>query len=138
MKRMLAIFTLLLLTGCAAPVPAPSPSPAVSPSPLPSIASTAAPTLIPDHPIPDPALLPALDTTIDLGTRGTTEDWQLAHAITLDEQNQRLYVSTSRGKTVVLDAETLTQIGEVDAGGSVAVLPERDKLYIGVPGQSEQ
>ncbi len=140
----LAVF-LFVLSACAAPVPVPAPSlppsaapsltPAVSPSLVPSIASTVAPTLIPDHPIPDPASLPVLDTTIDLGTRGMTEDWQLAHAITLDERNQRLYVSTSGGKTVILDAETLTQIGEVDAGGSVAVLPERDKLYIGVPGQ---
>ncbi|HZY42437.1 MAG TPA: hypothetical protein VFF59_10620, partial [Anaerolineae bacterium] len=63
-----------------------------------------------------------------------TADWQLIHPIALDEQNQRLYVSTSVSKTVVLDAETLTQIGEIDSGGSVAVLPERDQLYIGVPG----
>lgn len=129
---------LFVLAACAAPSPAPTlpPStvPALTPAASPSLVPSVAPTLIPDRPILDPALLPAFDTTIDLGTRGTTDDWQLQHAIVLDEKNQRVYVSTSMSKTVVLDAETLTPIGEIEAGGSVAILPERDKLYIGVPG----
>ena len=130
---------LLALSACAAPAPAQlSLTPTISPSPVPavspSLTPSSAPTLIPDQPIPEPALLPALETTLDLGTRGMTDDWQLQHAIALDEKNQRLYVSTSISKTVVLDAETLTPIGEIEVGGSVAVLPERDKLYIGVAG----
>ncbi|MBP7687505.1 MAG: hypothetical protein KA765_06350 [Thermoflexales bacterium] len=112
----------------------PTISPSLVPAVSPSLTPSSAPTLIPDQPIPEPALLPALETTLDLGTRGMTDDWHLQHAIALDEQNQRVYVSTSVSKTVVLDAETLTPIGEIEAGGSVAVLPERDKLYIGVAG----
>lgn len=131
------VLIVLFMAACAAPQPAaptpaaPSPVPAISPPLTPSVPPS---TPIPDQPIPDPALLPAVERTLDLGTRGMTDPWQLRHSIALDEANQRLYVSTSLSKTVVLDAESLVQIGEVEAGGSVTVLPARDKLYIGAPG----
>ena len=123
------------LTPAVAPSLAPAVSPSLTPAVSPSLTPSVAPSLTPAvAPSLAPVLLPALDKIIDLGTRGKTDDWQLIHPIALDEQNQRLYVSTSVSKTVVLDAETLTLIAELDVGGAVAVLPELDKLYIGVPG----
>jgi photosystem II stability/assembly factor-like uncharacterized protein/DNA-binding beta-propeller fold protein YncE len=119
---------ILILAACVAPPPiAPTPAPSRPPPLTPA-------TLIPDQLLPEPSLLPAVERALDLGARGMTDPWQLPHPIALDEANQRLYVSVSASRTVVLDADSLVPIGDVDAGGSVAVLPERDKLYIGTPG----
>ncbi len=125
------LLIVLFAVACVAPPIAPTPAPSTPPSLTPAVPPA---TPFPDQLLPEPSRLPAVERALDLGTRGMTDPWQLQHPIALDEANQRLYVSVSASRTVVLDADSLVPIGEVDAGGSVAVLPERDKLYIGTPG----
>ena len=54
--------------------------------------------------------------------------------LALDAQADRLYVSLSPSRTIVLDANTLTPVGEIPFGGALSVNPAAQRLYIGVPG----
>jgi hypothetical protein len=54
--------------------------------------------------------------------------------LALDAQTDRLYVSLSPSRTVVLDVNTLTSVGESPLGGALSVNPTAQRLYIVVPG----
>jgi photosystem II stability/assembly factor-like uncharacterized protein len=129
------------ITPTAAPslIPAAAPSliPAVTPSPLPpTVAPTAAPTRAPTREPVQPTaevLIPVWDKTINLG-QADFENLGNSSLIALDDQAGRLYVSLSPSRTVVLDANSLTSIGEIPFGGALSVNPTAQSLYIGVPG----
>jgi photosystem II stability/assembly factor-like uncharacterized protein len=78
-------------------------------------------------------LLPALDRTIDLDPFefGTPLS---ARPAALDEQADRIYFSVAPSRTIVLDANTLSSVGEIPFGGELRVDAGRQRLYIGVPG----
>ena len=78
--------------------------------------------------------MPALERTIALGP-ANLNDFYSDRLMALDDQAGRLYVSLSPSRTVVLDAETLTALGEIPLGGTLALHPARQRLYIGVQGQ---
>lgn len=127
MKRFLILSVLILFAACAGPTPiAPSPVPSIAPSLVPSIAPTS-------MPLPDKTQMPALEKTIDLSASNLDQYYSI-HPIALDDRANRLYVSASFSRTVVLDADTLASIGEIPFGGSVSVYPEADRLYVGVQG----
>ncbi len=131
MKRPFVLSILLLLVACSSPTPAPEP---VTPSPVPSASPSLTPSISPTAtPIFDNIQLPALEKTFDLGAN-SVDQFYLMHPIALDEKSNRLYVSAAFTKTLVLEADTLTAIGEVPFGGSMSILPDDDRLYIGVPG----
>ena len=130
------LLALLLLAACAAPSPAP-----IIPTVLPSLVPSVSPTLIPpvtptlthDQPEVIPELLPTFERTLNLGS-GPADPWYLEHPIAIDVKADRVYVSVSALKTLVLDGETLSVIGSLSVGGSIGLYPEHDRLYIGVPG----
>ncbi|HTP10668.1 MAG TPA: hypothetical protein VMP08_20585 [Anaerolineae bacterium] len=77
--------------------------------------------------------MPAVEQTLDLGQAMFANDY-MPVPLALDAQADRLYVSLSSSRTVVLDANTLTSVGEIPFGGAVSVNPAAQRLYIGVPG----
>jgi photosystem II stability/assembly factor-like uncharacterized protein len=147
MKRLLLPLLVVIVTACNAskpaapsitPVVAPSLVPAISPSPTPSpIPSTAMPTSEPTHTperlVVDSSLLPAVEQTLDLG-QAMFANYYMPVPLALDAQADRLYVSLSPSRTVVLDADTLTSVGEIPFGGAVSANPAANRLYIGMPG----
>jgi len=151
MKRLLPVLLIIMLAACNASKPAtPSTTPAVSPSrvpavspsllpsgapsPIPSAAApTDEPTRAPERPALDPSLLPAVEQTLDLGGADFAS-YSMPVPLALDAQADRLYVSLSPSRTVVLDANTLTSVGEIPFGGAVSVNPAAQRLYVGVPG----
>lgn len=135
------------LAACNAPRPAvlsitpavsPSLIPAVSPSLIPSVvpsptpAATAEPTRVTSSSRPV-VLLPALDQTIDLGPIDFGNPLSPRPAV-LDDQADRIYLSVSPSRTIVLAAETLQPVGEIPFGGTLSLDPAGQRLYIGVPG----
>ena len=109
MKRFMILSVLILVAACASPTPiAPSPVPSIAPSLVPSITPTSTP-------LPDKTHMPAIEKTIDLGA-GNVDQYFSIHPIALDDKANRLYVSASFSRTVVLDADTLTPIGEISFG----------------------
>ena len=147
MKRFWLLLVGVVLIACNAPTPSitptvtPSPIPGVPPSPVPSstpsatvapITPTIEPTPAPAE-VPAEALVPAWDQTIDLGPVGF-ENLGSSHLMALDNQADRLYVSLSPSRTVVLDANTLASLDEIPFGGALSVDPAAQRLYIGVPG----
>jgi photosystem II stability/assembly factor-like uncharacterized protein len=154
MKRLLPLLVwLLLLTACEEPEPQLTstpgtplnPSPTILPAPVATLAlASPAPgvTLAPETVTPPTAILPAsaavlpaLVQTFDLGFSAFT-DYANPHALALDEQANRLYVSLAPSRTLVLEANTLTAIGEIPAGGALSIDPAASRLYVGVPGYS--
>jgi hypothetical protein len=154
MKRLLLLVLALVFTACNAPGPAPSIAPVVSPSLIPSItlspvpsasptskpspipsadAPTNEPTRAPDRSTFDRSLLPSVEKTLDLG-QARFADFDMPVPLALDAQADRLYVSLSPSRTIVLDANTLTPVGEIPFGGALSVNPAANRLYIGVPG----
>jgi photosystem II stability/assembly factor-like uncharacterized protein len=79
--------------------------------------------------------LPALETTIDLGP-ADFERLPSTRLLALDAQTDRLYVSLAPARTVVLEADTLTPVGELPLGGALSVNSNESRLYMGVPGSS--
>lgn len=147
MKHLLLLLSIAILTACGVPNPAtPSVTPVVAPSATPSIVPSVAPTLNPSAVAPTiestraPAqsaaevLLPVAEKTIDLGP-ADIDSLLSARSMVLDDQADRLYVSLSPSRTVVLDANTLTPVGEIPLGGALSVNPNARRLYIGVPGE---
>jgi len=61
-------------------------------------------------------------------------NYYLPVPLALDAQADRLYVSLSPSRTTVLDANTLTPVGEIPFGGALNMNPAAQRLYIGVPG----
>jgi hypothetical protein len=148
MKRLVPLLLVVILAACntsqpATPsaVPSVSPSliPSVSPSLIPSIAPsptpapTAEPTRGPIRPALDASLLPAVEQTLDLGSTDFANSY-LPVPLALDAQADRLYVSLSPSRTLVLDANTLAAVGEIPFGGALSVNSDANRLYIGVPG----
>ena len=133
MKHTIAMSIIcLFVVACTSAIPnaqsiIPSPAPSILTSPIPP----PVPSSTPQQPVPTDPSLPAIDRVINLGTNHL---YFPQHPIALDDQHRRLYVSLSAFRTIVLDAETLTKIGEVPFGGEVSVYPESDRLYIGIPG----
>jgi photosystem II stability/assembly factor-like uncharacterized protein len=80
-------------------------------------------------------LLPALEQTIDLGPTDF-ESLLSPRLLALDVQADRLYVSLTPSRTLVLDANALTPLGEIPFGGALSVDADGQRLYIGVPGRS--
>ncbi len=116
-----------------APSPVPSTSPASKPSPVPSAdASTNEPTRAPVQSVAE-VLLPVLEMTIELGP-ADFEQLNSSQPMALDDQADRLYVSLSPSRTVVLDAGTFAPGGEIPAGGTLGVNSVAQRLYVGVPG----
>jgi photosystem II stability/assembly factor-like uncharacterized protein/DNA-binding beta-propeller fold protein YncE len=132
MKRLFAFSLILfLLVACsnAKPIPSisPSPVPTVAPSLIPSVTPSPAPS-----PTPDTSnWLPALDQTIDVGAVDLNNTY-LQHPIAIDAQHDRVYVTTSVSRTLILDAKSFKQIEEINVGGELSL--SADRLYIGVPG----
>ena len=154
MKRFLLLISLLLLAACDRPdpqvafeTPPPGKPIGVSPTAVPATSTTApsavaAPTTaVPPTPaatVPVPGtpaavLLPALEHTIDLGVSDFA-DYANPHALALDEQADRLYVSLAPSRTLILDTATLSAVGEIPVGGALSVDPTTARLYVGVPG----
>ncbi len=155
MKRHLLLFLVVVLAACSGPKPtaqptppavspslvpsiAPSPTstlPASKPSPIPSaFAPTNEPTRVPARPVLDASLLPAVEQTLDLG-QAMFANFDMPAPLALAAQADRLYVSLSPSRTVVLDANTLASVGEIPFGGALSVNSAADRLYIGVPGR---
>jgi photosystem II stability/assembly factor-like uncharacterized protein len=155
MKYLLLLLLVIVFTACNAPQPAPSTAPAISPSlvpttvvpspvpsaaptskppPIPSTdAPTSEPTRAPDQPVLDSSLLPSIEKTLDLGD-AMFANFYMPVPLALDAQADRLYVSLSPSRTVVLDADTLASVDEIPFGGALSVNPAANRLYIGVPG----
>ncbi len=151
MKRLLPLLLVVIFAACSAPKPAtptltpttastvtpavsPSLVPAVSPSPIPTaFAPTNEPTRAPTRPVLDSSLLPAVERTLDLGP-AMFANFDMTVPLALDAQADRLYVSLSPSRTIVLDANTLASVGEIPFGGALSVNSAADRLYIGVPG----
>ena len=149
MKRFMFLLIVgIMLVACNASKPAsPTSVPPVSPSPMPSVAPSLIPAVTPSlapatvvptaaptsEPAPAPVLLPALDRTINLGPLefGTPPS---ARPAALDDQADRTYFSVSPSRTIVLDANTLSSVGEIPFGGELTVAAGWQRLYIGVPG----
>ncbi len=148
MKCHFLLLLVVVLAACNAPKPVmPSITPVVSPSlvpssapvdrppPIPSaLAPTAEPTRAPDQAAPE-VLLPVIEKTIDLGQVDFGNSLSSRPAV-LDDQADRLYLSLSPSRTIVLHAETLTPIGEIPFGGALSINSSAQRLYIGVPGNS--
>ncbi len=149
MKRFLLLFLSVILTACNAPIPTPiSPTPSlVASSPTPASpalkplsspltsAPTYEPSRAPSQAALDSSLLPAAEKTLDLG-QAEFANYDMPVPLALDTQADRLYVSLSPSRTVVLDADTLNTLGEISFGGVLSVNPTAQHLYIGVPGRS--
>jgi photosystem II stability/assembly factor-like uncharacterized protein len=155
MRRVLPWLLIVVLAACdtsrpAAPsitlavspssIPSLTPSPALSVSPAskPSLSPpAAAPTQdlarAPDRPVVDGSLLPSVERTLNLG-RAEFAGLDMPVPLALDAQADRLYVSLTPSRTVVLDTNTLTSIGEIPFGGALSVNPAAQRLYVGVPG----
>jgi hypothetical protein len=155
MKYLLLLLLVIVFTACNAPQPAPSTAPAISPSlvpttvvpsPVPSAAPTSKPSPIPSTDVPtseptrapdqsvlDPSLLPSVEKALDLGD-AMFANFYMPVPLALDTQSDRLYVSLSPSRTVVLDADTLASVDEIPFGGALSVNPAANRLYIGVPG----
>ncbi len=129
-SKSLLLFLMFTFVACTAPAPAPPAAtsrPVAVSSPTPALVATPAPSL-------DPSLMPAPERTVALGP-ASLNDFYSDRLMALDDQAGRLYVSLSPSRTVVLDAETLTTIGDIPLGGTLALHPDRQRLYIGVQGQ---
>ena len=150
MKHLLLLLLAVVFTACIAPQPTPAPPPAVSPSLVPSISPslipsvapslspiadmpTSEPTRAPDQPISDLSFLPLVEKTLDFG-QARFADFDMPVPLALDAQAERLYVSLSPSRTVVLDANTLASVDEIPFGGALSVDPAANRLYMGVPG----
>ena len=139
MKRLLPLFLVVILAACTAPKPAaPSITPSLVSPAAPSLTSTsAAPTSeltrVPARPTTDASLLPAVEQMIDLGSADFANSY-LPVPLALDAQADRLYVSLSPSRTVVLNADTFSPVGEIPFGGALSVNPAANRLYIGMPG----
>jgi photosystem II stability/assembly factor-like uncharacterized protein len=148
MKRLLPLLLVVVLAACNAPKPvAPAAVPSVSPSLIPSVSPSLIPSLAPSttpaptaeptrgsiRPAMDASLLPAVEQTLDLGSTDFANSY-LPVPLALDAQADRLYVSLSPSRTLVLDANTLAAVGEIPFGGALSVNPDAQRLYIGVPG----
>ncbi len=153
MKRLLLLILSVFLAACTVPTPTtqpvlvvpPSLIPSLIPSPVPSASPTSKPSPAPsaDAPTNEPTrapvqsvaevLLPVLETTIELGPPDF-EQLNSPHPMVLDDQADRLYVSLSSSRTVVLDADTFAPLGEIPAGGALDVNSVAQRLYVGVPG----
>jgi hypothetical protein len=122
------------LVPAIAPSPVPSASPTSKPSPIPATdAPTSEPARSPDQPVLDSSLLPTFEKTLDLGDAAFA-NFDMPVPLALDAQADRLYVSLSPSRTVVLDADALVSVDEIPSGGALSVNPAANRLYMGVPG----
>ncbi len=143
-RRFVVLFLILVIamSGCAplriGPVGTP---PSITPA---RIASTATatpvtPTATPisnlqspkagDSPIPN--LMPVIIADIDLGMRF---EQPLEHAVALDVDGGRLFVSAPPDRTLVISTEDWSITGTLPLGGGVAVDRTHEQLFIGASG----
>jgi photosystem II stability/assembly factor-like uncharacterized protein len=151
MKRLFPLLVVLVLAACNGPKPTvlitppavtpslvPSIVPSLVPSAIPSPASvantpTSGPTRVPAPFAPASILLPGKETIVDLGS-ANSEGYYNPRSMALDTAADRLYVSMSPSRTVVLDANSLTLVDELPVGGALSVDAQLKQLYVGVPG----
>jgi len=137
-----SLILLAALLACALPSGGPSPMPpSATPSTLTATATAppvTSPPVTPTVPAPAPvvtltgsALLPAVVQEVDLGVRF---EQPLQHAVALDADNRRIFISAPPDKTLILSAQTLRITGTLPLGGGLAIDRTHKRLFVGAPG----
>ena len=108
-----------------------SPTPAlITPTAATSAVTTPPPTPAAPTPI-ESGSLPAILADVDLGVRF---EQPLQHALALDVDGGRLFVSAPPDRTLVLSTEDWRITDTLPLGGDVAIDRAHERLFIGAPG----
>ena len=116
-----------------APTATASPSPAtasITPTAATSAVTTPSPTPAVLTPV-EPGSLPAILADVNLGVRF---EQPLQHALALDVEGGRLFVSVPPDRTFVISTENWSITDTLPLGGGVAVDRTHKQLFIGAPG----